>query len=62
VETLGEPLRSAFEPAALAADARALGLDRVEVENVEALNARYFTGRADGLRLRGGHLLLAARA
>jgi hypothetical protein len=61
VEALGEPLRSAFEPAALAAEVQALGFARVEVEDAEALNARYFDGRSDGLRLRGGHLLWAGR-
>jgi methyltransferase (TIGR00027 family) len=61
VATLGEPLRSAFAPEALIADAQALGFAGVEVEDAEALNARYFSGRSDGLRLHGGHLLWAGR-
>lgn len=61
VEAVGEPLRSTFEPAPLAAEARALGFSRVEVEDAAALNARHFAHRADGLRLRGGQLLWAAR-
>jgi methyltransferase (TIGR00027 family) len=61
VAALGEPLRSAFDPAALAGEVRALGFARAEVEDAAALNARTLAGRADGLRLRGGQLLWAAR-
>jgi methyltransferase (TIGR00027 family) len=61
VDALGEPLRSELEPATLAAEVRALGFGRVEVLDAAALNALYFTGRDDGLRLRAGQLLWAGR-
>lgn len=60
VAAVGEPFRSAFDPAALAADVRRLGFSDVEDLAAEALEARYLRGRADGLRLRGsGHLVRA---
>lgn len=60
VAAAGEPFRSAFEPAALAAAVRRLGFSEVQDLAAEALEARYFQGRADGLRLGGrGRLLLA---
>lgn len=61
VGAAGEPLRSEFEPATLLAEVRALGFSEVAVEDAAALHARYLDGRADGLRLSGGHLLWAAR-
>jgi len=59
VEALGEPLLSAFSPPVLAAELRAMGYTRVDVFGPAALEARYLAGRTDGLRLRGGHLVLA---
>lgn len=47
----GEPLRSAFDPASLMAQLRGLGFAEVRELGPEEANARYFAGRADGLRL-----------
>jgi methyltransferase (TIGR00027 family) len=47
----GEPLRSAFDPASLMAQLRGLGFAEVWELGPEGANARYFTGRTDGLRL-----------
>jgi len=60
VAASGEPFRSFFEPHTLVRDVKALGFSFAEDLDAEALNARYFRGRADGLALRGrGHLLHA---
>lgn len=59
VAAAGEPFRSVLEPAALLAQLRDLGFRRSEIEDSAQLNTRYFTGRADGLRLRGGQLARA---
>ncbi len=60
VASAGEPFRSAFEPATLAAEVRRLGFSWVEDLGAEALNSRYFRGRSDGLLLlAGGHLMRA---
>jgi methyltransferase (TIGR00027 family) len=61
VAAVGEPFRSEFEPAALDAEVRRLGFSGVEDLGAEALNARYFQGRSDGLRLLGRGRLLRAR-
>ncbi len=56
----GEPVRSLFEPARLAARVRELGFAQVWDFGPEEANARYFAGRADGLRFpKIGHLLKA---
>jgi methyltransferase (TIGR00027 family) len=49
VAAAGEPWRVSFDPAALAADLRAMGFLRVEDLDGNALNARFFAGRSDGL-------------
>lgn len=59
VAAVGEPLRSAFAPEALAAELAALGFARCELAGTAALDARYFQGRADGLRLRAGQMMRA---
>ena len=59
VEALGEPFLSAFSPPVLAVELRAMGYAQVHLFGPAALQARYLTGRTDGLRLRGGHLVLA---
>jgi methyltransferase (TIGR00027 family) len=59
VAAAGEPFRSVLEPAALLAQLRDLGFRRAEIEDFGRLNARYFAGRADGLRLRAGQLARA---
>lgn len=48
----GEPWLSLFGPARLAPRVKKLGFTEVEDFRPEAANARYFSGRADGLRLR----------
>jgi len=50
VAAVGEPFRTFFNPAALAGKLRELGFGRVEDLGPAALDARYFQGRADGLR------------
>jgi methyltransferase (TIGR00027 family) len=60
VRRVGEPFRSAFVPAALVADLRAIGFNEVEDLDPEAINARYFAGRGDGLRVGTiGHMVVA---
>ncbi len=48
----GEPWLSFFEPATLTKRVQALGFSQIEDFGPEEANARYFTGRRDGLRLR----------
>lgn len=63
VAVAGEPWRTFFEPAALADELAALGLAVVDDLGADALNARYFADRGDGLRIRGrGHLMHARLA
>lgn len=60
VAAIGEPFRSAFDPAELAAELRRAGFSEAEDLGAEALDSRYLRGRADGLSLRGrGHLVRA---
>jgi methyltransferase (TIGR00027 family) len=60
VAALGEPWISEFDPAALAETMRGMGFRSAEAMGREAINARYFAGRADGLRVGGnGHLMKA---
>jgi len=60
VAAMGEPFRSSFDPKALAEELRALGFSKVEDFDCAALNARYFSGRSDGLSLVGrGHIMRA---
>jgi methyltransferase (TIGR00027 family) len=57
----GEPFTSFFEPRDLAAHLNAAGLQIVEDLGREEINARYFSGRTDGLMLRGrlGRVVIA---
>lgn len=50
----GEPFRLFFRPTELAGGLRKVGFQRTEILGAEEINARYFTDRADGLRVRGG--------
>ncbi|MDR2551088.1 MAG: class I SAM-dependent methyltransferase [Desulfobulbus sp.] len=60
VAAAGEPLRSFFVPAHLVDHLRELGFGRIEDLSPEALDARYFHNRADGLRAgRLAHLMTA---
>jgi O-methyltransferase involved in polyketide biosynthesis len=47
---IGEPWISFFDPADIAAELTRLGFSRLEDLGGEAMNARYFAGRADGLK------------
>jgi len=61
VAQAGEPFRSFFEPAVLATALRSIGYRAIEDLDAAQINARYFSGRSDGLRVRGSaHLMGAA--
>jgi methyltransferase (TIGR00027 family) len=51
VQKAGEPFRSFFDPAALAAKLREIGFTRIEDLGQPEINSRYFANRADGLRV-----------
>ena len=53
VAAAGEPWRTFFEPADIAARLRAIGFTEVEDVNADVLNQRYFLARNDGLRIEG---------
>jgi methyltransferase (TIGR00027 family) len=60
VAALGEPFRSAFDPQDLVRRLHAAGFSEAEVMGAPALNALYFDGRTDGLKLAGpGHMARA---
>lgn len=62
VARAGEPFRTTFHPTRLRAHLTAVGFGRIEDLGSAEVNARYFQGRADGLRLRGGgHVVIARR-
>jgi len=51
VARAGEPFRLFFTPETLEAELRQAGFRRIELRHSEQLNALYFAGRADGLKL-----------
>jgi methyltransferase (TIGR00027 family) len=58
----GEPWRTWFDPDELAGELKALGFTRLEDLGSDALNARYFAGRADQIGGRSvGHVMSAIR-
>ncbi len=60
VAAAGEPFRGYFEPRALIAAVRALGFHEVRDVAPDELNAKFFSNRADGLRVGSvGHILIA---
>jgi len=61
VAAAGEPFQLFFAPAQLQAELKKLGFHRTEFLPGVEINARYFHGRADGLRVAGGigHLMAA---
>ncbi|MGC2331083.1 MAG: SAM-dependent methyltransferase, partial [Candidatus Acidiferrales bacterium] len=61
VESAGEPFVTFFEPEALAERLVRIGFRSLEDLGAEEINARYFKGRSDGLRVMGnvGRLLSA---
>jgi len=60
VAQAGEPFQLFFDPAALAADLAQFGFSAIEDMDSDAINARYFAGRSDGLAVSGGGHLLCA--
>jgi methyltransferase (TIGR00027 family) len=56
----GEPWKTYFHPAALDAMLRSLGFSEVEDFGPEQVNARYLSGRKDGLRKSGVSRLICA--
>lgn len=60
VAKAGEPFQLFFDPAALGADLARTGFGEIENLDKDAINARYFAGRADGLAVGGGGHLLCA--
>jgi methyltransferase (TIGR00027 family) len=62
VAAAGEPWKTFFEPRALAAELRALGLTELEDLGPEELNARFFAERSDGLRTGALGRVMCARS
>jgi methyltransferase (TIGR00027 family) len=62
VAAAGEPWKTFFEPRALAAELRALGLTELEDLGPEELNARFFGERSDGLRTGALGRVICARS
>ena len=61
VAEAGEPFRSFYEAEPLTRDLKAMGFSLAEDWNGDALNARYFADRSNGLKLRGRAHLMRAR-
>jgi methyltransferase (TIGR00027 family) len=61
VARAGEPFQLFFDPTALASDLARAGFTNLEDLGAEEINARYFAGRTDGLRVIGGGHLLSAQ-
>jgi len=61
VAAAGEPFRGFFDPEGLALMLRDRGFRHIEDLDGSEINARYFVGRADGLRVAGSmaHLMSA---
>lgn len=60
VAKAGEPWQTFFDPSSLTADLKASGFGHVEDMGPDEINARYFTGRDDNLKVRGfGHIMKA---
>jgi methyltransferase (TIGR00027 family) len=53
VASVGEPFRLFFEPEDLEAALREVGFDDIETLGRDEINARYFSGRSDGLHVSG---------
>jgi methyltransferase (TIGR00027 family) len=64
VEAAGEPFQGFFETEELERELRGMGYQHVEDLSSSAIDARYFQGRTDGLRVAGSfaHLLCALGA
>lgn len=60
VAAAGEPFVGFFDPEELMREMRSMGFRHIEDLGCDEINARYFSHRADGLRVgKGGHLLCA---
>ncbi len=60
VAKAGEPWRTFFDPSTLAAEMKAFGFAEAIDLGPDEINARYFTGRNDTLKVRGfGHIMKA---
>lgn len=61
VAAAGEPFQGFFEPAELVRQLGDMGFGHIEDLDADAINARYFKDRQDGLRVSGalGHLICA---
>ncbi len=57
----GEPWKSQFDPAQLAAQVSALGFGQIADLGAAELNARYLAGRKDALRMGSGTRLMLAK-
>lgn len=63
LQSVGEPLISGFNPLTLTEELAAVGFELLEDLDAKAQEARYFAGRADGLRpVEFAHLAHARRA
>jgi methyltransferase (TIGR00027 family) len=61
VAAIGEPWKTFFDPPDLLADLRRLGFTSAEDFGPDALNARYFAGRTDKLKIGGaGRMAMAS--
>jgi methyltransferase (TIGR00027 family) len=60
VALAGEPFQLFFHPAELTRDLAQLGFGGIEDLDSDEINARYFSGRSDGLAVSGGGHLLSA--
>jgi methyltransferase (TIGR00027 family) len=54
VAAAGEPFQTFFDPPELESELRPMGFASFEDLGTEEINARYFSGRSDGLRASGG--------
>ncbi len=54
VAAAGEPFQTFFDPTELAESLRKMGFSLIEHMDVNAINARYFQGRSDELRVSSG--------
>ncbi len=61
VAAAGEPFQTSFDPASLMSGLKTMGFNRTEDVAPEEMNARYFQGRADRLRVGGFTHVMNAR-
>lgn len=61
VASAGEPFQTFFDPSSLEATLRAMGYAQIEDVGPEEMNARYFSGRRDELRVGGAAHMMKAQ-